>query len=132
MQPAMIVLIIILILISVYQHLRLTRLEKKYSLLVRGQASGEDSHRENVQCCFSKYGIYRYDAFDTVQGNLSFVLVLLSDQYSGIILNSMQDRDTSHFYVKEVIKGEPVQPLSREEEAALSHAFGETEEMLEK
>lgn len=127
MIPVLIILVIILIVVSTYQHLRLTRLEKKYSLLVRGQATGEDSRRENVQCYFSKYGIYRYDAFDTVQGNLSFVLALLSDNYSGIILNSMQDKDSSHFYVKEVLKGEPQQTLSKEEEAALSHAFGEVE-----
>ncbi len=127
MTIVLVILVIALIVVSVYQHLRMTRLEKKYRLLVRGQATGEGPQMENVQCYFSKYGIYRYDAFDTVQGNLSFVLVLLSDQYSGLILNSMQDKDSSHFYVKEVRKGEPQQALSKEEEIALSRAFGEEE-----
>lgn len=121
----LIILVVLLVILSTYQHLRLTRLEKKYSMLVRGQATGEGFQKENVRCYFSKYGIHRYDAFDTVQGNLSFTIALLSDNNSGIILNSMQDKDTSHFYVKEVIKGEPQQSLSKEEEAALNEIFGD-------
>lgn len=56
-------------------------------------------------------------------GQLSFVLVLLTSENDGFILNSMySSREGCFNYVKEVINGETSVTLSVEEQQALNDA----------
>lgn len=72
---------------------------------------------------YKKIGLVKYDAFEEVGGQLSFVLVLLTSENDGFILNSMySSREGCFNYVKEVINGETSVTLSVEEQQALNDA----------
>ena len=68
---------------------------------------------------FSKYGVVKYDAFEDVGGKLSFVLALLDDSDTGIVLNAIHSKDNCFLYLKEIVKGESYIMLSDEEVSAL-------------
>ena len=64
---------------------------------------------------YQKIGLVKYDAFKEIGGKLSFVLVLLTEDNNGFILNSMHS-------TKEVVNGEAFVILSEEEQQALEEA----------
>lgn len=72
---------------------------------------------------YQKIGIVKYDAFKEIGGKLSFVLVLLTAEDNGFILNSMHStKDGCYTYAKEVVGGEAFVILSEEEQQALEEA----------
>lgn len=149
------IIIIILLVISlvllvnvVSGNMRLSRLERKYKMFMKGsdaqslekvfmrkfnqidrlyEAKEDHEHdlnfiKHNMETMFSKYGIEKYDAFDDVGGKLSFVLALLDKDNSGLILNAVHSRDKCFLYLKEIVKGESYVMLSQEEVEALRKA----------
>ncbi len=89
-------------------------------------------HKEikaHLTSCVSKTALVKYDAFEQMSGKLSFVIALLNDQHSGIILNAMHSREGCFTYAKEIIKGESYIPLSEEEKEALEKAKTVEEEI---
>ena len=83
----------------------------------------------HLETCICKYSLVKYDAFEDVSGKLSFVIALLNDSNSGVVLNSMHSRDGCYTYAKEIIKGESFIPLSDEEKQALTEAKTVEEEI---
>ncbi len=78
----------------------------------------------NLLITFQKIGLVKYDAFKEVGGKMSFVLVLLSKENNGIIMNCMHSNSEGCYtYVKRVTKGGVKTALSKEEERALSLAI---------
>lgn len=75
---------------------------------------------------YSKIHVMKYDAFKEVGGNMSFVLVLLNIQNSGIIINSIRSTDGNYIYLKEVEKGECSTALCKEEIIALKEAMAKS------
>ena len=75
--------------------------------------------RNTLRHNFTKYGILKYDAFEDVGGRLSFVLALLNDEDSGIVLNAIHSRDNCFLYLKEIVNGQSYIMLSDEEVKAL-------------
>lgn len=72
---------------------------------------------------YQKIGLVKYDAFKEIGGKLSFVLVLLTDEDNGFIINSMHSsREGCFTYAKEVVNGEAFVILSEEEQQALDEA----------
>lgn len=72
---------------------------------------------------YQKIGIVKYDAFKEIGGKLSFVLVLLTAEDNGFILNSMHStKEGCYTYTKEVVNGEVYVILSDEEQQALEEA----------
>ena len=72
---------------------------------------------------YQKIGLVKYDAFKEIGGKLSFVLVLLTADNNGFILNSMHStREGCYTYTKEVVNGEAFVILSEEEQQALEEA----------
>lgn len=72
---------------------------------------------------YQKIGIVKYDAFKEIGGKLSFVLVLLTAEDNGVIINSMHSsKDGCYTYAKDVINGEVNVILSEEEQQALEEA----------
>ena len=144
----LLILTIILLINVVSSNMRLSRLERKYKLFMRGgdaqslekvfvrkfaqidrlYEAKEDHHhdisfiKKNLNVKFSKYGIEKYDAFDDVGGKLSFALALLDKNNTGLILNAVHSRDNSFHYLKEIVKGESYVVLSQEEVEALRKA----------
>lgn len=86
-----------------------------------------DNHLKHVDAnllrTYQKVGIVKYDAFKEIGGTLSFVLVLLSKEDNGFILNSMHSNaEGCYTYIKEVKGGEVFVALSEEERQALEEA----------
>ena len=138
----LLILTIILLINVVSSNMRLSRLERKYKLFMRGgdaqslekvfvrkfaqidrlYEAKEDHDHDNLNVMFSKYGVEKYDAFDDVGGKLSFALALLDKNNTGLILNAVHSRDNCFLYLKEIVKGESYVVLSQEEVEALRKA----------
>lgn len=70
-----------------------------------------------------KIGVLRFNPFKDTGGNQSFVLALLNENDSGLILSSLYTRTGSRWYLKKVDKGKGVDlELSTEEEEAIKKA----------
>lgn len=81
---------------------------------------------KNLLLTYQKIGLVKYDAFKEKGGQMSFVLVLLTKQNNGVIMNCMHSNsDGCYTYVKRVENGTCKLTLSKEEEAALGQALGE-------
>jgi hypothetical protein len=66
--------------------------------------------------------VIRYDAFTDTGGQLSWSLALLDDSGSGVVLTSIQGRNESRTYAKNVAGWASETLLSPEEEDAISNA----------
>ena len=155
---ALLAIVVILIGVMISNGMRLTRLERKYKMFMKGSDAqslektfvrkfaqidrlyeAKEDHEHAIKVIFSKYGVEKYDAFDDVGGKLSFALALLDKDNSGIILNAVHSRDNCFLYLKEIVKGESYVMLSQEEVEALRKAvnfelgeMSEDEKNLEK
>ena len=149
------IIIILLLILSIFllvkvvsNNIRLSRLERKYKLFMKGSDAqslekvfvrkfnqidrlyeAKEDHEHDIlfikkllEQMFSKYGVEKYDAFDDVGGKLSFALALLDKENSGLILNAVHSRDNCFLYLKEIVKGESYVMLSQEEVEALRKA----------
>lgn len=86
-----------------------------------------------LQTAYQKIGLVKYDAFKEIGGKLSFVLVLLTAENNGFILNSMHStREGCYTYTKEVINGESFVILSEEEQQALDKAKSNSSPIFKK
>ena len=66
--------------------------------------------------------VVRYDAFTDTGGQLSWSLALLDDSDSGVVLTSIQGRNESRTYAKNVAGWTSETQLSPEEEDAITNA----------
>ena len=144
MVGALLILFIMLIVIMVKN----SKLQKKYKIFMDGEDGKNlekaildkfaaiDTLEDNVNeihenikainsqlvTAYQKVGLVKYDAFQEMGGKLSFVLVLLTAENNGFILNSMHSKEGCYTYVKEVVNGEVFIVLSGEEQQALEEA----------
>lgn len=144
----LLIVVLVLIATTVSSNMRLTRLERKYKMFMKGSDAqslektfvrkftqidhlfeAKEDHEKairtlakNYKLLFSKYGVEKYDAFDDVGGKLSFALALLDKENTGLILNAVHSRDNCFLYLKEIVKGESYVMLSQEEVEALRKA----------
>ena len=147
-------LVVILTVITVSMSLRLTRLNKRYQAMMKGQDGlsleksfhnrfrkmekignqTEENEKEirtlkaQLGRTLTHYGIVKYDAFDDVGGKMSFALAMLDSENSGFILDTIHSKDNCFLYLKEIVKGESYIMLSNEEVEALKMAVSNTEE----
>lgn len=138
--------LLILLLINVIQ---MHTLKKKYKMFMKGKngktleeaiMSRMDqidyliaSNRRNesdiasiykqMKCAFQKVGLVKYDAFQEMGGKLSFSLALLNEADDGFIINAMHSREGCYTYIKEIIDGNSIIALAREEKEALGMAM---------
>lgn len=76
---------------------------------------------ENAQA-MRHVSVVRYDAFTDTGGQLSWSVALLDDSGSGVVLTSIQGRNESRSYAKNVAGWSSETQLSPEEEDAIAHA----------
>lgn len=76
-----------------------------------------------MPACLRNIGIVTYNAFENVGNNMSFSFAALDDNRDGIVLTGIYTRENSYVYAKEIIKGQPVKELSKEEKEALNKAL---------
>ena len=72
---------------------------------------------------YQKTGLVKYDAFEGMEGKLSFALTMLDDNNNGWILDVMNTEKENHSYLKEIINGESYIELTNEEKESLEHAI---------
>lgn len=145
----MCLLIVILLILNVLNNIKLSKLNKKYKEFMVRLGNGtniEDILRKyiskvdqvdsdnkeimefcnninnNMQKCFQKIGIVRYNAYQDVGSDLSFTLAILDNKNNGVVLNGIYSRDMSNIYAKPIINGESKYTLSEEEKEALKIA----------
>lgn len=82
-----------------------------------------DELNNKLKFSYSKMGLIKYDAFDSMGGSLSFALAVLNENNNGFIINSIHSREGCYTYVKEIINGESAIILSEEEKEALNIAI---------
>jgi len=71
---------------------------------------------------FQKIGVVRFNPFNNLGGNQSFVIALLDNKNSGFLISSLFVRDGNRVYAKILNQGKSDYPLSKEEVEALSRA----------
>ena len=144
----LLLLCIVLTIMVISNNMRLSRLENKYKVFMKGNDAqslektfmrkfsqidrlyeAKEDHdgsinyiMKSLNLIFSKYGIEKYDAFDDVGGKLSFALALLDHENNGLIVKAVHSRDNCFLYLKEIVKGESYVMLSQEEVEALRRA----------
>ena len=96
------------------------RVERDYQQLSR---YAREVIEKKADAGLFKHYMKRYDAFEGLGGELSFVLVLLDEKNSGYLLNSVQGRDSAHMYSKNIENGVCRQRLAPEEEQALQETL---------
>lgn len=79
--------------------------------------------RGQVQYCYQKYGVVKYNTFRGMSGNLSFALCVLDEKNNGYIMNCMHTQEGCYSYMKYVQEGQVEMALSNEEKDALEKAI---------
>lgn len=78
---------------------------------------------EQIQYSFQKMGVIKYDALEEAGGKMSFTVSLLNARNDGYVLNAVHTRDGCYTYLKEIVDGKCVIPLSDEEIEAIQQAM---------
>ena len=143
------VISVILIVLFIVQINKYNRLNKKFQAFMLGSdgASLEEKmmalfsdvrrlkehdlrHRndiqeiiENVNICYQKIGIVKYDAFREMGGQLSFSIAMLDKKDNGYIINSVHSANGCYVYTKEIENGRCILDLGDEEAEALKKAI---------
>ena len=146
-MAAMIVLSFLLIIILM---IKVSKWKKKYSIFMQGKDAKSleqdiiglyednkfvkiaiEKNKNNIrelfkkhELSFQKFGIFKYDAFQQMGGQLSFSLVLLNENDNGFIINSVHSTEGCYSYSKEIKNGECSISLGEEEKKALNIALG--------
>ncbi len=71
-----------------------------------------------------KVALVKYNADESIGGNMSFSTALLDETDSGFVLTSIYSLEECRVYAKQVVGGEPEQQLSQEERQVLEQALG--------
>ncbi len=82
-----------------------------------------ESHNDWLTKTFCKYDIMRYNPFEDVGGELSFVLTCLDSNNTGYVLNSIYSQNFSQTYIKPIENGFCDINLSYEEMESLKRAI---------
>ncbi len=72
---------------------------------------------------FQRYGFKRFNPFSETGGEQSFILALLNEYKSGIVISSLHSREVTRVYAKQVLNGKGKEfPLSEEEKQVVDKA----------
>jgi len=78
---------------------------------------------EYLSTAYRKIGIVKYNAFPGMAGKMSSAVAILNNEDSGIVINTMHGQDGCYTYVKEIMNGKSVNPLTKEDEEAMKIAL---------
>ena len=151
----LVVLVIILLIVTITNSVRMKNLKKNYKIFMSGNSvknledtlikrleqvdfllDANAANEKNVKILskkmnqtYQKMGLIKYDALNEMGGKLSFSLAMLDEKNDGYIINAMHTREGCYTYIKEIVDGNSIIVLSEEEQKALNRAMGkETEE----
>ncbi|MEK7541041.1 MAG: DUF4446 family protein [Patescibacteria group bacterium] len=72
---------------------------------------------------FQKIGVVRFNPFNNLGGNQSFIIALLDGQNDGFVISSLFIKEGNRVYAKAVKNGKSEHSLSGEEQEALKRAM---------
>jgi hypothetical protein len=72
----------------------------------------------------TRTAVVTYDAFRNIAGQLSRSIALLSESGDGVVLSILVSREETLFFTKEIRGGVGSEPLSPEEDDAVTRAMG--------
>ena len=79
---------------------------------------------KKIDNCLQKTSFIRFNPFNDVGGDQSFILVLLDNTNSGVIITSLHNRNNTRIYAKQIKNGQgKPAALSKEEKTALNQAI---------
>jgi hypothetical protein len=90
---------------------------------VRQLAGGERKLAELLEDTIRHVGVVRFDAFEDMGGRLSFSAAFMNGHGDGIVITSINGRQDTRCYAKQVRGGSSVHNLSDEEEQAIREAL---------
>lgn len=146
---ALMVLAFVLLFLSVYLFLEVSKLKKNAQILFAGKKAtdledvmlgqiekinrieeaiialkdADQRIMHTLAYAVQKVGMIRFNPFGEVGGNQSFAVALLDNYNSGVIILSLYSRDGVRIYAKPVKDGKSEYQLSKEEEEALQIAM---------
>jgi hypothetical protein len=91
---------------------------------IRALHATDKKQKTEIEGSVRNVALLRYDAFEDVGGRLSFSCALLDDQGTGVVLTSINGRQETRVYAKQVTQGISTHNLSLEEEEAIRRAMG--------
>lgn len=86
--------------------------EEQIELLKKRFSETQIKNKKNIQ----KIGLYRFNPFKDTGGDQSFILSLLDEENSGLVISSFFSRTGNRWYVKKVKTGKGVDVELSEEE----------------
>lgn len=143
---------ILLLILYVYNQVKLRKINKNYKTFMKKLGNGnniddmlkkyidrvEEVNEKNeeiikycnrldkdISLCIRKVGMVRYSAFKDTGSDLSFALALLNDNNDGVLLNGIYSREMSNIYAKQVNEGKTNSKLTEEEKHALEIALNQ-------
>ena len=143
------VVVLILMILIIVNIVQMSKLKKNYKIFMSGKnakdleeiitkrfeqidgllESSKENERDiksifkNMKITYQKMGLIKYDAFQEMGGKLSFSLAMLDGRDNGYIINAMHTREGCYTYIKEIIDGNSIIVLSKEEQEALKIAM---------
>ncbi|HEX4940963.1 MAG TPA: DUF4446 family protein [Actinomycetota bacterium] len=91
---------------------------------IRALHATDKKQQTELEGSVRNVALLRYDAFEDVGGRLSFSCALLDDHGDGVVLTSINGRQETRVYAKQVAQGTSSHNLSLEEEEAIRRAMG--------
>ena len=98
---------------------------------MRQLATGEKRLAERMQGTVQHVGVVRFDAFEDMGGRLSFSAALLDDKGDGVVITSINGRQDTRCYAKQVRNGTSIHNLSEEEEQAIRESLSGARQTVE-
>ena len=160
----LLVLVLVFLILMIFWLVKYIKISRGYDLFMRGKDASsledtisglmnkveklEEKDKANKDVLrlinrslinsFQKISVVKYNAFEGMGGQASFVLAMLDLGNNGFLLNVIHSRNTCYTYLKEIREGQAEVVLGNEERMALMQAmkkkdrfFDPDEEVLE-
>ena len=98
---------------------KVQRIEDKYDEVL---ALTDDINARMITC-IRKVAVMRYNPFEDMGGDHSFVIALLDENDDGVVISSIYNRESSHTYAKQIYQGSHANELTAEEIEVIQQAL---------
>ena len=96
---------------------------QKVKIQIKNNNAAIEKINENLITAYRKIGVVKFNAFPGMAGKMSSSIALLNNENNGIIINSIHGQEGCYTYVKEIMNGKSINPLTKEDEEALKIAL---------
>ncbi len=83
-----------------------------------------ENEKKNGELHLQRLGFKRFNPFTDTGGNQSFILTLLDENGTGVVISSLHSRENTRVYAKQIENGRcPDQVLSKEEQTVIKESL---------